>query len=198
MRVTQAGTLLLIAGLVVGCSESSTDLDQSVTPAFHKGGKSGKSHKSGKSSTTPPTTATILVGTTGFGGTLSTLIEIDPVTGATLDIGPVGFAVNGLEFDPTTGTLFGTTSKQDPAYTGLITIDLTTGAGTPVSASSGFGLGNREVVNNITIDASGQLFGWWEPVEDDLVRIDKTTGLATLVGESDPVFTGFGTRNGGL
>ena len=51
---------------------------------------------------------------------------------------------------------------------------------------------------HITIDASGQLFGWWEPVEDDLVRIDKTTGLATLVGESDPVFTGFGTRNGGL
>ncbi len=183
MQVAKAGALLLIAGFVVACGESATDLDESLTPAFHKGGQSSKSTKSSKSSKSPPApSAAILLGTTGRSGTLSTLIEIDPVTGATLrTIGPVGFAVNGMEFDPTTGTLFASTSVLDPAYNGLITIDQTTGAGTPVSTTSGFGLGTSEVINNITVNASGQLWGWWQPAEDDLVLIDKTTGTGTVL-----------------
>ena len=184
MRASKAGPLILIAGLVVACHRSPTEVDE--LPDASAG--------------------PILLGTIGRGvtpgeptGIPSTLIEIDPVTGATLRIiGPVGFVVNGMEFDPSTGTLYASTSVTDPTFNGLITIDLVTGAGTPVGATPGFGLGPRVAVNNITIDASGQLYGWWEPAEDDLVRIDKLTGIATRVGESDPGQTGFGTMNGGL
>lgn len=125
--------------------------------------------------------------------TLSTLVEIDPATGATLGtIGPVGYAVNGLEFDATTGKLYGSTSQWDPSYSGLIEIDPTTGAGTPVGVD-GWGLpgAGDAVINNITVDSKGQMFAWWEfgtwdgsIVEDDLVSIDKATGVATRVGES--------------
>ena len=79
----------------------------------------------------------MLLATTGngFSGP-STLLEIDPVTGATLrTIGPVGYIVNGMEFDPATGKLYGSTSVNDPNHNGLIEIDLTTGAGTPVGPS---------------------------------------------------------------
>ena len=177
MRVWKAGPLILIVGLVGACHRSPTEPDEFPDPSA----------------------GPILLGTIGNGVTLSTLIEIDPLTGATLNIiGPVGFVVNGMEFDATTGTLYGSTGKRDPTYNGLITIDLVTGAGTPIHTTSGFGLGVPEAINNITIDASGQLYGWWEPAEDDLMKIDKVTGIATRVGESDPNDTGFGTMNGGL
>jgi hypothetical protein len=125
--------------------------------------------------------------------TLSSLVEIDPATGATLGtIGPVGYAVNGLEYDATTGKLYGSTPAWDPSYVGLIEIDPNTGAGTPVGVH-GWGLpGDGDaVITNITVNSQGRMFGWWEfglwegeIIEDDLVSIDKATGLATRVGES--------------
>ena len=135
-------------------------------------------------------TAMGLYGSTGSGGTTSTLVELDPATGALVrTIGPVGCTVNGLEFDFTTGILYGSTSVKS-TYNGLIQIDLATGAGTPVGVH-GWGLGDHEgpnrdaaAVTNITIDSTGRMYGWWDPSEDDLVRIDKTTGVATRVGES--------------
>jgi len=125
-----------------------------------------------------------LLGTTGYGGTLSTLVEIDPITGAQVaEIGPVGFVVNGLEFDPTTGKLFAGTSFGDPAYNGLIEIDPATGAGTPIGVH-GWGLDPAGIgLTNITVNAAGQMFGWVEG-DDDLVIIDKGTGVATVVGDS--------------
>ena len=140
--------------------------------------------------------ATKLVGTTGSGWILSTLVEIDPATGETLrTIGPVGYIVNGLEYDATTGKLYGSTSVNDPSYNGLIEIDLTTGAGTPIGVH-GWDLYDPEwyeAVVNITVDSGGNMYGWWEPGQDDLVFIDKTTGIATRVGESN-----LGTRTFGL
>lgn len=130
----------------------------------------------------------MLVGTTGSGGTLSTLVEIDPATGVTVrTIGAVGYVVNGLEYDATTGKLYGSTSVKDPNYTGLIEIDINTGAGTPIG-DNGWGLSGITVITNITVDSTGQMFGWWEG-NDDLVGIDKTTGIATRVGESGIIFT---------
>ena len=126
-----------------------------------------------------------LYGTIGTGrGVDSLLVELDPITGAVLNtIGNVGYTVNGMEYDPFSGKLYASTSVHDASYNGLIEIDLVTGAGTPVGVS-GWGLGVAEAVTNITLDASGQMYGWWDPYQDDLVSIDKTTGIATRVGES--------------
>ena len=128
----------------------------------------------------------VLLGTTGFGMNSSTLVEIDPATGATVDppIGPVGFIVNGMEYDQTTGKLYGSTSANDPNYNGLIEIDIGTGAGTPVSAD-GWVKGSLRWIRNITVDSQGQMYGFleFEP-DDELVSIDKNTGIATVVGES--------------
>lgn len=67
---------------------------------------------------------------------------------------------------------------DDPSFPdGLIQIDLTTGAGTPVGSGAGM------LVNNPTVDAAGQMFAWTEDV-DNVVTLDKTTGVATVVGES--------------
>ena len=55
-----------------------------------------------------------LYGTMGYGGQLSTLYELNPDTGEILrEVGPVGYLVNGLAYDRTTGTLYGSTSVND-------------------------------------------------------------------------------------
>lgn len=62
-----------------------------------------------------------LFGTTGSGGTISTLVELNSATGALLQtIGSVGYAVNGLTYDVATGKLWGATSLNDPNFMGLI------------------------------------------------------------------------------
>lgn len=115
--------------------------------------------------------------------TPSTLVEIDPATGATMrTIGSVGYVVNGLEQDPTTGKLYGSTATWDPNHNGLIEIDPVSGAGTPIG-TSGWGLGDPpHSINNITVDSEGQMFGWWDG-PDDLVAIDKASGVASEVGD---------------
>jgi hypothetical protein len=124
----------------------------------------------------------MLLGTTGYGGTISTLVEIDPTTGATIrTIGSVGYAVNALEYDATTGKLYGGTSLNDPTYNGLIEIDLTTGAGTPIG-TDGWGFGESSPIIAITVDSTGQMFGWYSWT-DNLVSINTSTGVATVVGD---------------
>jgi hypothetical protein len=124
-----------------------------------------------------------LFATTGQGSTLSTLVELDPATGAVIQtIGPVGYVVNGMTWDPTTNTLFAGTGVTDPTFNGLITIDVNTGAGTPIGASS-WGFAGFGAVTNLTVDGAGNLWAWWEG-SDDLVSVDKVTGLATVIGDS--------------
>ncbi|HUT34905.1 MAG TPA: PEP-CTERM sorting domain-containing protein [Planctomycetota bacterium] len=131
--------------------------------------------------------APILLGTIGGGsheqGIPSTLVEIDPATGGLLrTIGGVGYTVNGLTYDPTSGILYGSTSWHDPSYNGLITIDLTTGVGTPIGVD-GWGWGGI-TITCITTNSAGQMFGWSED-HDSLMSIATATGIATWVGESD-------------
>ena len=140
--------------------------------------------------------APMLLGTTHGGGwsseNFSELVEIDAATGALVrTIGPVGYRVNGLAWDATTGKLYGGTSYGDPNYNGLIEINMTTGAGTPIGAA-GWGTAGGNPVTNITLNSIGQMYGWTEN-SDDLVSIDTTTGIATVVGES-----GIGTWENGL
>ena len=125
----------------------------------------------------------------------TTLYKVNPATGARMEtIGEIGFAVTGLAFDPTTGTLYGSTSSQDATEPGsLITINTATGAGTLVGAA-----GTRIVTGcdtgtaDITFTTTGTLFGWSE-CTDDLYNINKATGVGTLVGDS-----GFGSYGSGL
>jgi hypothetical protein len=116
-------------------------------------------------------------------------VQLDPATGALINsIGSVGYAVNGLEYAG--GKLYGSTSFNDSSFPmGLIEINPLTGAGTPIGA--GFGLGDPVVA--ITSDSGGQIFGWYEPNDDDLAAISTVTGFAAVVGDS-----GLGTANLGL
>ena len=160
----------------------------------------------------------ILLGTTGAcfnafpGGPCtqtSTLVQLDPQTGALIrTIGPVGYTVNGLAWDCTagnckSGTLYATTAPGDTHFHGLITIDPSTGAGTPVNASIvNFGLDidpgtAGSPIHSITVDSFGSIAGWYDEfgpgVTDTYVRIDKTTGIATEFTN-----TGINTSQNGL
>jgi hypothetical protein len=147
-----------------------------------------------------PVEGPTLYGTTGAcnnakqGGactTLSTLVQLDPWTGALIrTIGPVGFTVNGLAWDQKTKKLFATTPPGDVTFHGLITIDPKTGIGTPVDPSVvNFGLeltpgSSGSPVHSISIDSKGNMVGWYDEfapptgVTDTFVRINKKTGKA--------------------
>lgn len=124
-----------------------------------------------------------LYGTFGKGEhSTSTLVELDQDTGEILRfIGQVGYTVNGLAWDPTTGKLYASTSSNDPSYNGLIEIDMATGDGTAIGVD-GWGFGGASITN-ITVKSSGQMYGWTEE-GDDLVIINKSTGVATVIGNS--------------
>jgi hypothetical protein len=117
----------------------------------------------------------------GAKGTLSNLYLLDPATGATLQtIGPIGYSVTGLAFQPTTGVLYGTTGGRSPTSPNhLIRIDVNTGAGTVVGPHGVMG-----PAADITFSADGQLYGWF-PRESQLGTIDSASGAATIVGNVD-------------
>ncbi len=164
---------------------------------------------------TPPPGAPVLLGTTGacnnttLGGPCtqtSTLVQIDPTNGALVAvIGPVGFTVNGLAWDSTTETLYATTAVGDISFHGLITIDPTTGAGTPVNVglvNYGLAPDPRFVgspIHSLAIDSNGNLVAWYDEfpppvgVTDTFVKINKITGIATEFEN-----TGINTNANGL
>lgn len=124
-----------------------------------------------------------LYGTIGSGGTPSTLVALDPATGNVIQtIGPVGYAVNGLTFDPSTQVLYASTPQSDPTCPrGLVTINRTTGAGTVV----GCGPTSGETPALLTSNSAGQLFSWLESSSDDLISWNKATGVYSApIGES--------------
>jgi len=149
----------------------------------------------------------ILYGTTGAcnnafpGGPCtqtSTLIQLDPQTGALIkEIGPVGFTVNGLAWDTKAQKLYASTAIGDVVFHGVITIDTTTGAGTPVnSAVHNFGLaGSDSPIHSITINGAGRMVGWYDEfgAADTFVKIDQSTGIATEFPD-----TGIDTAANGL
>ena len=112
------------------------------------------------------------------GSTAGNLYTINPATGVATVVGPIGYAVTGMAYNPTTSTMYGSTSSNSPVCSScLITINLATGAGTLVGA---MGLANSAA----DIAWSGTtLYGWSED-GDDLVTINTTTGVATVVGEA--------------
>ena len=137
----------------------------------------------------------LLYGTTNRGGVPSDLVQLDPETGALIEnLGSIGYSVNGLTWDPSTQTLFGSTSVMDPNHNGLIAIDTETGAGTPIGSAW------NAAVNSIETNSSGEMFGWWNPAEHALVSIDKVNGTFTSIGNSglDTVRIGLAFDNQGV
>jgi len=152
----------------------------------------------------------ILYGTTGAcnndfpGGPCtqtSTLVQLDPRTGALIrTIGPVGYTVNGLAWDSDSEKLYASTAIGDVAFHGLITINVKTGAGSPVNPNvHNFGLdGADSPIHSITINSAGRMVGWYDEfpvgqVTDTFVTINKRTGIATEFPD-----TGIDTSANGL
>jgi hypothetical protein len=125
----------------------------------------------------------------GAGGATASLYELDPTTGAIIQtIGSTGFAhVTGISFNPLTGQLYGVVSDSFSGGGSLISIDLTTGAGTLIGSTS-------SQIPDISFSSSGVLYGWVEfgVAFDQLATIDLTTGAVTAFAPST------GTSNTGL
>jgi hypothetical protein len=121
------------------------------------------------------------------------LLVLDPTTGAvTQTVGPIGFSVAGLTFDPQDGMLYATTGPRGPNADSLIRIDPATGSGTRVgSLGVGTGFGTLAA---LAFDAtSGTLYGWSDLVTgSSLYRVDVNTGRALLVGPSGINVSGSG------
>ena len=110
------------------------------------------------------------------------LYILNPGDGSvTMDIGPIGFAVTGLAFDPNTGILYGATGgfSPSPPRRSIITIDPNTGVGTLIGAE-----GSGGPLADITFTSDATLYGWGEGT-DDLYTVNKSTGVATKVAESN-------------
>ena len=130
--------------------------------------------------------AEILFGTSGAGGSASSLYTIDTGTGVATLVGPIGFShVVSIDFDPLTGVLYGIENDGNT----LITIDTATGVGT----STGVTVTGISQSPDMSFDSAGTLYTWSEPFPDHLNTVDLITGVTTDVGPS-----GLGTARLGL
>jgi len=128
----------------------------------------------------------VLYGATGGAGSLYT---IDPTTGvATLVHAFVGasnasltYGVNGLAFQPGTGTLYGTTSPDSPnSGDSLVTINPTTGQVTVIGPS-----GTGFPYASIAFAPNGTLYGWLigsGATTVSAATVNLTTGAGTSLG----------------
>jgi hypothetical protein len=108
------------------------------------------------------------------------LYVIDTSTGFSAPIGSTipnpGQLWSGMSWDSTTDTMFA--SATDGSTSTLFTISLMDGAATIIGTITG-----APGTIDIAVDASGQMYGH-DIVLDSLVKIDKATGAATVVGST--------------
>lgn len=130
----------------------------------------------------------LLYGADGAGGNPANLYILNPRTGAVMrTIGPIGYGITGLAFEPRRGILYGSTGRQDPiAPCSLIRIDTRTGRGTLIGPLNCLWDGHKpHSAADISFHPrTGVLYGWMEPQFDDLATINLQTGQATIVGDS--------------
>jgi hypothetical protein len=114
---------------------------------------------------------------------LSTFYSVDATSGAATAIGAIGFQrVSGMDFHPGTGVLYAVGERNDGSNVPvLITISLTTGAGTEVATLNGgathvFG----DAYSDISFRSDGALYAYLEP-GDGLGTIDLGTGALTQI-----------------
>jgi hypothetical protein len=144
-----------------------------------------------------------LYASTSSGNAAGELYIINQSTGAMIqDIGPLNDANNlnygmtGLAFDPVSGVLYGSTASgsPDPASRNLlVTINPATGRVTVKGPYNLSGDATGATMTDIAFDpTTGVLYGIGSVGGAHLYSIDKTTGHATLVGNS-----AFTATNGG-
>ena len=109
--------------------------------------------------------------------TPSYLVLLDPVSGGLSPVGPTGVNnISGLAWHEPSHTLYGVTAGGAPSI--LLTIDINTGAATPV-ADTGVVLGSLE------FGPDGRLYGGGGQANaNELYDIDRSTGAATLIGNT--------------
>jgi hypothetical protein len=131
--------------------------------------------------------AATIYGADGEHGNPATLYILDPATGAPLSaVGPIGFAVSGMSFDPLNGVLYGATAPRGTNTRQLITINTSTGAGTSIGP-----LG--VTIDELAFAPNGILYGWSGRIStSSLYTINLATGAATKVGTSGITDTGVG------
>jgi len=107
------------------------------------------------------------------------LHTLDPATGTATLVVSVTETIRGMEFDPTTGILWGGEGGAGGNNEGIFTIDLGTGTATLVGNT---GLGSNTPA--LCFDAAGNLYGsrGGGGGPNDFVSIDKTTGAGTVIG----------------
>ena len=116
-----------------------------------------------------------------FSFPLSSLYIINPNTGAVTLIDRSNEFFSGLAFDPTDGSLWGSTGGANPVVAdGIYTIDPTT-AQAALVGTTGFG----GPTPDIAVDKDGNLFGakGGGRGTNILISIDKSTGAGALIGE---------------
>jgi hypothetical protein len=126
-----------------------------------------------------------------FGIDSTTLVELDPTTGAVITsmplIGGPGGSMGGLAYEPSTDTMFLSSTSFDELWT----LDYTTGQVTLIGP---FNVGASVVMHGFEIDDTGQLYGYSgfaSAMGARFFTIDRTTGQAAPI--SDPGTGGFGS-----
>jgi hypothetical protein len=99
------------------------------------------------------------------------LVTIDTASGNRSVVGPIGFHLDGMSWDPSSNTMYGINADGS-----LYTVNPNTGAGTLVAA----GLG-QDVFINLASDASGQLYTMGLN-SDSLYTVNSSTGAISAIG----------------
>lgn len=129
----------------------------------------------------PPPEGALLYAALGGPNTTSDLYLLNPTDASETSIGPIGFAMTGLAFHPTSGVLYGVTNNNSASNPrSLITVNTTTGAGTLVGS-----LGLATPINDCAFDSAGNLYGFRQSTRT-LYQINTATGTATQVA-SGPI-----------
>jgi hypothetical protein len=133
----------------------------------------------------PALKAQVLYGATGSSAAGS-LYTINTATGVATLIGPLKdgsgnvYSLTGMDFQPGTHVLFGSTSNNSTTHPhSIVTINPATGLVTFVGQATTAG-----PIADITFTPNGNLWGWWEPNQDRLVSINTTSGAATALGNN--------------
>ena len=119
--------------------------------------------------------------------TASTLYQVDPGTGFAAPIGAIGFnAVDGIDFHPTTRSLYGVGKRPIDDEDVLIVINPVTGVGNEIGPLVNTTLLGSEGLFDISWRSDGVLFlsAILPSGNVNLFTINPSTGLATDVGDT--------------
>lgn len=118
------------------------------------------------------------------------LWAFDPTSNVVHMVGPIGFGVTSMDFDPVSGTLYGFTAPGVPgAMRDLITINPVTGAGTLIGPTNDGGAINHIIYGCTYV--GNTLYGLDGPMLN-LVTVNTATALVTVLFPGLPLAPGGG------